>query len=109
MAGSPQFAFWWRRATPWLAGLTLLVVTVYLKQRGKPVLYTGIPAVFMLVSTLVAMTVNLLRFARAEQPQWLLLIVGGVLWFLGLAIVFEGIQVLRQDRREESPEIALEA
>ena len=92
-----------------LAGLTLLVVTVYLKQRGKPVLYTGIPAVFMLISTLSAMTVNLLRFARAEQPQWLLLIVGGMLWLLGLAIVFEGIRVLRQDRREESPEIPLEA
>ena len=90
-----------------LAGLTLLAVTVYLRQRGKPILYTAIPAVFMLASTLAAMTANLLGFARAEQTQWLLLIVGTILWVLGVWIVIEGILTLRQGRRETGPEIPL--
>ncbi len=90
-----------------LAGLTLLAVTVYLKQRGKPVWFTGLPALFMLGSTLVAMTENLVSFATASSPQWLLLIVGGTLWVLGVWIVIEGIVVLRSGRREASLEVPM--
>ena len=45
--------------------------------------------------------------ARAEQTQWLLLIVGTILWVLGVWIVIEGILTLRQGRRETGPEIPL--
>ena len=45
-----------------LAGLTLIMVTLYLKHRGKPLLYTGIPAVFIMSSTVLSMGFNLKRF-----------------------------------------------
>ncbi|MGD8375332.1 MAG: carbon starvation protein A [Acidobacteriota bacterium] len=90
-----------------LAGLTLLAVTVYLRQRGKPVLFTGLPALFMLGSTLTAMTSNLWTFAGGEQIRWLLLVVGGILWVLGVWIVLEGVLALLQVRRAAGPEIPI--
>ncbi|RMG97243.1 MAG: carbon starvation protein A [Deltaproteobacteria bacterium] len=66
-----------------LAGLTLLVVTVYLRARGRPTWPVAIPAVVMLASTLSAMVTNLLRM---EDP--LLLTVGSMLLLLGIGVVF---------------------
>lgn len=55
-----------------LAGLTLILVTIWLVRRGKSAKYTGIPAVFMTVTTIVALLVtawNAFMFARmAEKP-----------------------------------------
>ena len=72
-----------------LAGLTLLVATLYLKQRGRPTVYTGIPCVFILGNTLVAMIENLLEFG--QRGQTLLLMVGGALFFIALWILLEGV------------------
>lgn len=74
-----------------LAGLTLLVVTLYLRARGRHVAPTGIPAVVMLVSTLAAMVANLLRM---KDP--LLLAVGGILLLLGAGVVGLGLAALRR-------------
>ena len=45
-----------------MAGLALLAITVYLLRRGKPLIYTLVPMLFMLVSTLSAMSSNLIGF-----------------------------------------------
>jgi carbon starvation protein len=88
-----------------LAGLTLLVVTVYLKHRQRPLWFTGIPAIFMLGTTLIAMTQNIIKFMQGDPIQWLLLIVGASLWLLGVWIVAEGIWVLRKEKTESSLDI----
>ncbi len=82
-----------------LAGLTLLVVTVYLRARGRPTAPVAIPAVVMLASTLAAMVTNLLRM---RDP--LLLAVGGVLLLLGLGVVGLGLSTLRRPSRPEAAE-----
>lgn len=79
-----------------LAGLTLTVATLYLKGRGKSTLYTGLPALFMLVSTFSSMGVNLLSFAQQERPDLLLLTVGGALFSLGLWMMLEAVVALRR-------------
>jgi carbon starvation protein len=79
-----------------LAGLTLTVATLYLRGRGKSTLYTGIPAVFMLLSTFASMGVKLLEFARQERPDALLLTVGVALFVLGLWMVIEAGLSLRR-------------
>ncbi len=79
-----------------LAGLTLLVATLYLVQRGRNPFFTGVPAVFMLLSTLVGLLVKLVGFYQAKQ--YLLLAVGLTLLVVGLGIVVEGIRAFR--RRE---------
>ncbi len=79
-----------------LAGLTLTLVTLYLRRRGKPVWPVALPAVFMMGSTLTAMAVNLRTFSPGgpkEDP--LLLGVGGVLFLLGLWLLVESVLALR--------------
>jgi carbon starvation protein len=72
-----------------LAGLSLVLATLYLRQRGWPTWPTAIPAVFMLLSTLSAMVINL-----AEFTDPLLLTVGAILLVLGLAVVVEAARAM---------------
>ena len=77
-----------------LAGLTLLVASLYLLQRGRNPYFTAIPMVFMLISTFAALGRNLLGFFR--ESQFLLLTVGGMLSLVGVGVVAEGIRAFRR-------------
>ncbi|GIW73309.1 MAG: hypothetical protein KatS3mg102_2851 [Planctomycetota bacterium] len=92
-----------------LAGLALLLATVYLKQRGRAWWCTGVPMLFMLASTLTAMSKNLLRFVRPADPHhsWLLAAVGGAILLLGIWLCVEAAVALWQDRRHEGLEVPL--
>ncbi len=82
-----------------LAGLTLMVVTLYFVQRGRKWIFTGIPAVFMLLSTFVATAQQLHGFY--EKKQTLLLVVGACLLLMAVGIVAEGVIVFgRRDRHQ---------
>jgi carbon starvation protein len=87
-----------------LASLTLLVATIYLLQRGRNWLVTGIPMLLMTLTTLVAMVRNLVGFWNAGQT--LLLCVGALLLALAVGVVVEGarcfISTRRSGRRAES-------
>ncbi len=73
-----------------LAGLALLVVTLYLKQRGRNPWFTGLPMAFMLVSTVVAMLSNLGSFwSRWAEGGSALFVVGSILLVLAVWLVFE--------------------
>lgn len=89
-----------------LAGLTLLTVTLYLRQRGRAVIYTAIPAVFMLVSTTFAMIRKLQGFVAAEQH--LLLVVGSMLALIGVWIVIEAVACFLRSERIDDDLIKLD-
>jgi len=72
-----------------MAGLTLLTVTLYLYFRKKNYLYTGIPMVFMLVTTLIAMVINVRTFYN--DGSLLLLAVGGFVLLIAIWLVVEGV------------------
>ncbi|MCH7872141.1 MAG: carbon starvation protein A [Planctomycetes bacterium] len=83
-----------------LAGLTLLVATLYLHQRGRNALYTGLPMVFMLVSTFAALLRKLSDFWKNDQT--LLLVVGCVLLLLAIGVIIEGVRsFLRGERHTD--------
>lgn len=83
-----------------LAGLTLLIASLYLYQRGRNPFFTGVPMVFMLVSTFIALIENLMGFYG--QKQHLLLVVGTSLLLVAIGIVFEGLRAfLRRERRTD--------
>lgn len=83
-----------------LAGLALLVATLYLRQRGRNPWFTGVPMVFMLGSTFTALVSNLKTFYT--EGQTLLLVVGSVLLFVGAGIVVSGLMAFaRNDRYED--------
>jgi len=79
-----------------LAGLTLTLVTLWLRQRGRITWPTAIPAAFMMTSTLIAMTVNLRGFAPGgHHADPLLLVMGSILLALGLWLLVEALLALR--------------
>jgi len=88
-----------------LAGLALLTVTLYLAQRGRSIVFTGLPALFMLGSTFVAMTKKLQGFR--DNGQHLLLGVGAALALIALGIVVESLLAFRRGERRDEETIRL--
>jgi carbon starvation protein len=75
-----------------LAGLALMVITVYLYKKGKPIVYTGIPMVFMVIMTGWAMMLNIITFYR--EANWLLFgINAGIIVFV-VWMITEVIRIL---------------
>jgi carbon starvation protein len=88
-----------------LAGLTLVLVSLYLRRLGRPTWPTAVPAVFMLGSTLFAMGENLIRFAPGgASPDKVLFVVGGVLMLLGVWLLVETAVSLGRPLREAAGE-----
>lgn len=85
-----------------LAGLALLAVTLYLLRRGKPLVYTAAPMVFMLASTLTVMAVNLAGFWTAGQ--WLLLVPAAAVFTLAAWLVAEAALAVVRFRRNPVPD-----
>ncbi len=87
-----------------LATLALLIITIYLKRKGGlKFLVTAIPCVIMLVITNWAMIKNEMVFIA--DRNWLLIIIGGVIFAFALWISIEAIvtffNVLRPARSEQ--------
>jgi len=78
-----------------LAGLALLIITVYLKRKGSKALVAGIPMIFMVSMTGYAMVLNILDFMR--KGDILLLLVGLVVLILEIWMIGEAIFVLTKN------------
>ena len=79
-----------------LAGLALLVVTIYLAHRRVNVLYTAIPMIFMVIMTTWAMILKIMDFYQAQPgPNWLLLAIAVIVFLLEIWMVAESVVVLR--------------
>ncbi len=96
-----------------LAGLALLVVSLYLYERGRNALVTAIPMAFMLVSTLLAMIGNLRRFwTQWDEGGAILFLVGAGLLVLAVWLTVEAVLrfvAVRGRRRSESLSIRFES
>jgi carbon starvation protein len=95
-----------------LGALTLLAVTLYLLQKKWPVIYTLLPMLFMMATTLVAMVAKLRDFAGAwwadrAPGNLLLLLMGGVIFGLSVWLAIEAIIRFVQFRRGTLPPIRL--
>ena len=86
-----------------LAALALLSITVYLIKRGKNPWYTGLPALFMMITTVVAMVENLGSFSSdfsfGPGTVWPLFVVGAILFALSLWLLVEVVLVVVRERR----------
>jgi len=81
-----------------LAALSLLVITVYLARKGKSLIYSGIPLIFMLFMTGWAMILNLKKFYM--KGNWFLFIIGLIVFLLEIWMVIESILVLGKPTQE---------
>ncbi len=107
IGGKPAGLTLWQlfgTTTQILGGLTLLAVTLYLLQKGKPVIYTLLPMLFMMVTTLVAMSAKLRDFVGAwreggEVGNFLLILLGGMIMALSIWLAVEAVIRFVQYRR----------
>jgi len=76
--------------------LGLLTVSLFLYRLGKPIVYTLVPMVGMLVMTVTAMTIRLKT--NYEAGHWPLLVVGAVILLLVLWLVIESFIVFARHR-----------
>jgi carbon starvation protein len=84
-----------------VAGVTLLVVSVWLRRAGRPIVYTMVPMFLVVVATLMAM-VGEVR-GHVVAGNWLLATTGSAILILDLWILFEGISVLMARREPAQP------
>lgn len=76
-----------------LAALALLLITVWLKQKGgMSYLLAGLPCIFMAVMTTWALIINQFNFIGAHNP--LLIIINIIILALNLWIIVEGLIAL---------------
>ncbi len=75
-----------------VAGVTLLVVTVWLKRLGRPFIYTLVPMLLVGTATFFAM-LGEIRSNVLEQ-NWLLVVVGVTVLVLDVWVLLEGFRAL---------------
>ncbi len=86
-----------------VAGVTLLVVSVWLQRLGKPVAYTLVPMILVGVATVWAMIGSVIGYYVDFGERWLLAIMGSVILVLDVWVVLEGARVLILGRRGAGP------
>ncbi|MFH1006851.1 MAG: carbon starvation protein A [Candidatus Latescibacterota bacterium] len=80
-----------------LAGLSLLVITLYLVKKGKPAIYAFLPMVFVLAMTSWALVLNFQDLF--SKGNWSLATIGGIVMALNLWIIVEGFRAYVGYRR----------
>jgi carbon starvation protein len=84
-----------------LAGLALLIITLYLAHKGKPVFYTLLPMIFIMAMTLWAMLLNIQQYIA--EGNWLVAGVGGAILILALWLTYEAWTCFRRERVKIEP------
>lgn len=79
-----------------LAGLALMVITVYLYKKGKPIIFTAVPMVFMVIMTGWGMILNIKEFYNSAN--WLLLVINAIIIIFVVWMIIEVVNVTRQRR-----------
>jgi carbon starvation protein len=77
-----------------VAGVTLLVVSVWLKRSGRPVVYTLVPMLLVAAATITAMLGEVYGYYGNFGDQWLLAVIGSLVLVCDVWIVLEGLRVL---------------
>ena len=80
-----------------LAGLTLMVITLYFWKRKRPVLPVLIPMIFVMTATLVSLVLKTIDFASSNR-----LLFGLNLFLIVLIawMIYEGIQTVKRGQRQ---------
>ena len=86
-----------------IAAVALFVISAYLVGVRRPTTYTLYPAVFMLITTIGALSWQAYRFFTAVQPNWFLGVTSVVLIGLSLFVGHEAMQALKGHKISREP------
>jgi carbon starvation protein len=86
-----------------LAGVTLLVTTLWLTKAKRPTVFTGIPAIFMIVTTIVALaytayatfSIGFLASGIRAYGSDVAGVIATILTILGLILAYDGVRAYR--------------
>lgn len=97
--GSGGFLLWplFGATNQLVGGLTLLVATIYLWKSGKPVIYTLVPMVFLMLITIGSMILNFKAFIN--NP--LLLVLSAIVLALAVWLLLEAFIVYKNSKKKE--------
>jgi carbon starvation protein len=89
-----------------MAALSLIAVSVWLANRGKPSMFTAIPAVFMMLTTMAGLVLLLVRtyIPKGNVP---LMVADLLLLVLALGVAYLAIRKLIELRRRPSTPVEL--
>jgi len=77
-----------------VAGVTLLVVSIWLKRNGRPVVFTLVPMLLVAAATITAMLGEVYGYYVNFGEQWLLAVIGSLVLVCDVWILLEGLRVL---------------
>jgi carbon starvation protein len=80
-----------------VAGVTLLIVSVWLRQQGRAYVYTLVPMIFVGIATVFSMLGEVRGYFGSFSEQWLLAVMGSIILLLDLWVIGEGVRVLVKD------------
>jgi len=83
-----------------VAGVTLLMVSVWLRQQGRAYVYTLVPMVFVGIATVFSMLSEVCGYFGSFSEQWLLAIAGSIILILDVWVIGESVRVLLKDAPE---------
>ena len=81
-----------------VAGVTLLIISIWLQRNGRPVVYTVVPMLVVGAATLWAMAGNLMDYYARFDELALLALSGTLILALDIWILLEGLNLLRRGR-----------
>ena len=81
-----------------LAVLALLTVTIWLIKLKRPSLYTGIPMIFMLITTVVA-AIYSIGWVYLPTGNYKLMIVTSIILMLALYVCYMGFKAIKEVKR----------
>lgn len=87
-----------------LAGISLLLVTIWLKRQGRAIIYTLVPMVFLMIMTLWAMTEQVIfdwSGWGTNDSNMLLFIFGAIILGFTIWIILEAIVLVRNESKTE--------
>jgi len=85
-----------------VAGVTLLIVSIWLKKLGRQVAYTLVPMILIGGVTVFAMAGNLIDYFANFEELWLLAIVGSIVLVLDIWVILEGMKALSSTKRSRT-------
>jgi len=82
-----------------VASVTLLVASVWLRELGRPIVYTLAPMLFVGGATIIAMLGEVQSYFANFSEQWLLAGMGSLILALDLWVMFVGLKMLARPSR----------
>jgi carbon starvation protein len=77
-----------------VASVTLLVASLWLRELGRPIVYTLVPMLFVGGATVIAMVGEVQSYFANFSEQWLLAGMGSLILALDLWVMFVGLKML---------------